>query len=497
MRGGGSRDRLAVVALAVLYAMLAMVRPVDHDESQYVAAAMLAKNGLPWRDFAYFQTPLQPLLFGPLAAFFGVMAWPGLRIVNAVLAAATVAMVERAARTGGAGPRASFAAAAAFACCDILLFSGAVARNDALPAAMLAGAVWIAVGAARGQGTRGRAVLAGFLLAAAAATKVSYGLPAVACFAWALLDRRHRPAMIALGAMPIVALVGWLAAQAPDAFRFEVFTFPALAPGQYYRDAGKLWKLSVGMKAVDTLKFLALGTALPALVAIGARWRRGEGPARMLDVLALAGLVAALLPEPTWRQYLLPALPPLFVRLALAWDASPPGRWERIAFVTFACAGLAPSVEAIVLAVRHGAPMQLAVVDGARIATAIDQSGVSGPVATLTPQYLLPTHQMPDRRFVSGPFYFRSHGLLTRDGEQALGLVSAGTIDPATLPPIVLVGGESLTDSGNPGLEKKLAEAAAPRAVGITRILGGRFTLYFLQPPQPRVGCIGEGCPAE
>jgi hypothetical protein len=492
-RGGVDAGKLAVVALAVLYAMLAVVRPVDHDESQYVAAALLAQTGLPYRDFAYFQTPLQPLLFGPLAALFGALAWPGLRMVNAVLGALTVAMVERAARAAGAGPRMALAAAALFACCDILLFSAAVARNDALPAALLAGAIWIAVGAAGGAGTRGRAVLAGFLLAGAAAAKVSYLLPAIAYFVWALLDRRHRPAMIALGAAPIVILVAWLAAQAPDAFRFEVFTFPAIGPAQYYHDAGKAWKLGIGMKALDTLKFLALGTALPAIAAVAMRWRSGGAATRMLDTLALAGLVAALLPEPTWRQYLLPVLPPLFVRLALAWEAIPPGRIERIGFVTFACAGLAPSVESVARALAQGAPMVVATTDASRIATAIDQSGIDGPVATLTPQYLGASRHLPDRRFVAGPFYYRSHGLLDRGGEQTLGLVTARTLDPATLPPIVVVGGESLTESGNPSLETELANAAAPHAAGITRILGGRFTLYFMQPPRPRFSCLPGG----
>jgi 4-amino-4-deoxy-L-arabinose transferase-like glycosyltransferase len=480
--GGLDRGKLTVIALAVLFAVLAILRPVDHDESQYVAAAMLAKNALPYRDFAYFQTPLQPLLFGPLAGVFGILAWPGLRMINALLSVATVAMVERGARVAGASREIALGTAALFACTDILLFSAGVARNDALPAAMLAGAVWLAVEATRGEGTRGRSILAGFLFAAAAATKISYALPALVYFGWALLDRRHRPAMIALGAAPIVLLVAWLAAQAPEAFRFEVFTFPSIGPDQYYRDAGRLAKLSIGGKAIDTLKFLALGTALPAIVAVAARWRRVEpGPARLLELLALAGLVAALLPEPTWRQYLLPVLPPLFVRLALAWQARPPLRWERIAFVTFACAGLAPSIESVVLAVQKGAPMSNAITDGAMIAGVMDKANIVGPVATLNPQYLPATGRMPDPRFAAGPFYFRSHGLLDPASERAINLLSADNLGSATLPQAVLVGGESLTDSGDPAVEKKLQEAAAKGAVGITRLNGGRFTLYVLR----------------
>ncbi|MBN9940449.1 hypothetical protein JND29_15310, partial [Listeria monocytogenes] len=72
--------------------------------------------------------------------------------------------------------------------------------------------------------------------------------------------------------------------------------------------------------------FFALGPALLALVLVR---RRLMWPG-VVEWLVLAGLVAALLPFPTWRQYLLPVLPPLFVVLALVWDRAPPGRGLRI-----------------------------------------------------------------------------------------------------------------------------------------------------------------------
>lgn len=480
MRGGQAGAPLAL-GLVFLFAVLSVLRPVNHDESQYVAAAILARNALPWRDFAYFQTPLQPVLFAPFAAGMGMLAWPALRMLNAVLGAVAVLMVDRAARAAGTAPRTAIIAAGLFAGTDILLFSAATARNDALPAAALAGAMVLMIRAAQGGGSARHALLTGFLLAVAAAAKISYALPAAAYFLWALLDRRHRPVMIALGALPVVALVGWMVAQAPEAARFEVLTFPALAPGQMYRDAGRAFKLSLGFKAIDTLKFLALGAALPAVVAVAVRWRRHErGLARLLDVMIVAGLVAALLPEPTWRQYLLPVLPPLFVRLALLWEQSPPGRWERIAFVTFFCAGLAPSVEAIVLTAIHGAPMANAVTDGARLAAAMDKQQVTGAVATLSPQYVAATGRPIDPRFAAGPFYFRSHDLLDPASERSFGLVSAKTLDPATLPQAVLVGGDADAEGGDAALEAKLAAAAAPRAIGIER-LNGKFTLYVLR----------------
>ena len=361
----------AFAALTLLLVLLALARPLDHDESQYVAAAALTARGWPPYVYGYLQTPLQPLLFGPLAALFGSSTWPGLRIVNALLGAAAIGFVYRAAREAGAGTRAAIAGAGLFACTDILLFSIGTARNDALPAALMAAALPLIVRAANDRATWWTAALAGLLLAAAGAAKISYALPAAAYGLYALFDRRHRPFWLAAGAVPMLALVGVLFALQPLGFLFGVFRFPSLAPAEYYAALGRPWKLSWPAKAVDTLKFLALGPALPALVA-AVRDRRHDPVRRVLDLLVIAGLVAALLPFPTWRQYLLPAMVPLFVRLAVAWSAQPPGRAMRIAAIVFACAGLAPSVEALLLATR-GVPMVEAMRQGVAIRTAMDR----------------------------------------------------------------------------------------------------------------------------
>uniref|UniRef100_UPI002413C872 DUF2029 domain-containing protein n=1 Tax=Sphingomonas echinoides TaxID=59803 RepID=UPI002413C872 len=316
--------RLLAVTI-VLFAVLALLRGIDHDESQYVAAALLSAHGdLPYRDYAYLQTPLQPLLFAPLVWIAGALTWPVLRLANVVLGVALVGCVWRASREAGAGPRASLSAAALFATCDAFLFSIATARNDALPAALLGGALVLIVRAGAGRGSTTGAAIVGALLAGAAAAKISYALPAVGYGMYALVDRRHRPLAVLAGALPIVALVGWTWVQAPAGFVFGTLTFPARAPAEYFRAAP--WKLSWLAKVVDVLKFLALGPALIALVVAGrGGWRRSP----VVAVVAVAGFVAALLPFPTWRQYLLPMLPPLFVLLALAWQQRPPGRRVR------------------------------------------------------------------------------------------------------------------------------------------------------------------------
>jgi hypothetical protein len=476
-----ARPRLLTAALLVVLCLLALARPLDHDESQYVAAAVLTAHGLlPYRDFAYLQTPLQPFVFAPVAWIAGAWIWPALRMVNALIGGIAAWCVYRAARVGGANERMAIAGAALFASTDIFLFSVGVARNDALPAAFFAAALIPILRAARGQGTRSGAVLAGFLLSAAAAAKISYALPAAACGIVALIDRRHQPPWIALGALPPALFVAWMWRVAPNAFVFDTLAFPSAAPAEYYHAIGKPWKLSIGTKLVDVVKFLALGPALAALALIPRyRWRSGDS--RVIDWLLAAAFLAAILPVPTWRQYLLPVLPPLFVRLAIGWSAGPPGRRTRLAMIAFVCAGLVPSIIAIAGSVQ-ALPIAEAMQQGRAIGTILDQAGVKAPVATLSPQFLPAAGRLPDPRFAAGPFYFRSRGLLDTSEEHAERLVSATRIDAdvAGAPPqAILIGGEGPWTSGDARIDAMLEQWAVVHGYLRRDVSNGRFRLYL------------------
>ncbi|WP_267351852.1 DUF2029 domain-containing protein [Sphingomonas sp. GM_Shp_2] len=469
-----ARRLLPWALLAAVLMGLTLTRTVDHDESQYVAATVLAAHGLmPYRDFAYLQGPLQPLLFAPLAWAAGAWTWPALRLVNALLGALTIAFVHRAVRRLGAAPRAAAAAAGLMLRCDILLFSIGVARNDALPAALFAAALVVMTRLRGGAATRGSALLTGLLLGAAAAAKVSYALPAIAYGVWALAaPRRHRPLWLILGAVPPALLVAWCWWSAPEGFLFGVFHFPADAPAEYY--ALHPWKLSLAAKLVDSLKFLALGPALVALAFV-----IGRGRMRALAPLLFACAVAALAPQPTWRQYWLPFLPPLFIALALAWHRRPPGRNWRIAFGITAAAGLAPSVAALVTA--NGMSLGEAMRTSAAIRATMDRAGVTGPVATLSPQFLPATGRLPDADFATGPFYFRSRHLLDPAAESRLHLLSHAR--PRVSADWVLIGGEGPRTSGNPDLDAALARAAGgPR----TPVPGTAFQLVRVEQPPSR-----------
>lgn len=483
---------VAFAALFLLLALLAMTRPIDHDESQYVAAAVLTGEGLlPYRDYAYLQTPLQPLVFGWLAKALGVYAYPGLRLVNAMLGALAVFFVYRAARAGGVSLRAALIAAGLFATTDILLFGTGIARNDALPVALLAGALWLIVAGEGRPRTPAAAFGAGLLLAAAAATKASYALPAAVYGAWTLLDRDHRPLWVAAGAALPCALVLWLASLAPEAFWFGAFTFPADAPQQYYASGGRAYKLTLAFRLIDLAKFLALGAALPALVLVAARVFRQQGEREridwMLDLMIAAGLLSAVLPEPTWRQYLLPMLPPLFVRLARACRGQTVPRWQSGVFAVFALAGLAPTMIAFGRAAVEGNPMVRVVDEGRAIDRALDAAGVQGPVASIAPQLLPAAGRLPDKRFAAGPFYFRSRALISDAEEQRFHLMSADRLRASDLPQAVLIGGEAAWSGGEAKLDQAIERVAALRSARQVAVEGGRLRLLLLG-PGPRAG---------
>jgi len=474
-----ARRPLLVIGLALLMGLLALfalVRPIDHDESQYVAATALAGIGLhPYRDFAYLQTPLQPYLLGPPGVLFGTHLWLGLRLMNALFGLVAAALLWRAMQEEGATPGVALAAAGLALGCDAVLFSLAVARNDALPFLCLCAALLPIVRAERGAGTATGALITGLALAGAVAAKLSYAAPALAYGAYALFHRAHRPPWVIAGALPMLGFVGWAYAQGPDAFRFEVLRFGVEAPAQWYAAAAP-FKLTLAGRAVDLVKFLSLGTALPALAIVAGRTRHMGA----VEALLMGGVIAALLPAPTWRQYLLPLIPPLFLLLARAWQATPSTRAVRMIVGVFAAAGLAPSLLATAQAVT-GPPLVAAQGPGEAIGTALDRAHIlTGFVATLSPEMLPAARRLPDVRFATGPFYFRSHGLLDPATERRFSVVSRGNLDAAfaVRPAAILVGGEA-QGSGDPALDRVLEDWAVRHRYRPLAIAAPGYRLYI------------------
>jgi hypothetical protein len=126
---------------------------------------------------------------------------------------------------------------------------------------------------------------------------------------------------------------------------------------------------------------------------------------------------------------------------------------------------------------------------GAAIRTAMDGAGVGRWVTTLSPQFLPATGRLPDPRFATGPFYFRSHGLIDGKAEIIAKLVARNGVDRAFAPPLghspaaILVGGEGPWTSGDAALDAVLEHWAAANRYRAVPVGGGRFRLYVRPGP--------------
>jgi len=469
---------LAFTALALWLLGISLVRPLSVDESQYVAATALAARGLlPYRDFAYLQTPLQPFVFAPLQWLFAGHLLLAMRITNALLGLVTVFFVYAAGRRAGANERPALIAAAMLAACESFSWCAGVARNDMLPAALMGLGLWLIA-----RGGNWRLLGAGVAFGLAASAKISYALPAATVFLGGMwtrdADEQRRflafAAGVAIGLLPTLLL----AALAPRPFLTEAIVFPATAPAQYYAEIGKAWRLGPG-RFLQLLEAAAIGPALIAAIEVARRgwmgWWLNEPVRRAMLAAALGGLLSAVLNKPFQIFYLLPALPPLFMLTALMFSEGKARRlWLKGVWALFVVAGIVPVAGWFVRAASAGiAPALDAESRSKVLGAALRAQHIEGPIATLAGQYV---PAQIDPRFAPGPFLYRTSGFVA--GEQARGwhIVTrdqAGSL--ADQPPAAIVTGAY--PEAQRAQERELAMQA--RLLGFRPIAeAGGFTVW-------------------
>lgn len=440
----GERQRAPRAFLAAAFFVViagALCRAVNHDESQYVAAIALMRQGVPYRDFAYLQTPLQPLLLSPLGYLPAGWVWIGARLANAAFGCATILLLRRA-LAGRASPSASVIALAALVCTDAFLLASSLARNDALAMVLLAAALPPLLCAARTRSIPMFA-LGGLALGLATSAKISAALPAAGAGLFMLLHlpRYRARGLSAFGAGLLVGLLPVLAmaAIAPGPFRFDVFEYNLEAPAQWWRSISQAGELDPLRRVVKLVGFAGMGSVLVALAAIP--WDRCRtDERRLLDFMIAGGIIAAFLPVPALVQYLVPLLPALFARFALALDGAPavPKRVLVVLAGVGSIAGLTSS-----FAVRFAG---LELVRGTAVGNEVAGLARGGRVATLSPEYVAGDSVLLDPRFAAGPFLFRTHGALARRAETQGRAATARSVDGAlsSCPPaVILVGAEA------------------------------------------------------
>ncbi len=453
----------------------ALATPINHDEDQYIGTAMAAVRGRPYADFVYLQTPLQPLLTSPVMTLPAGTRLIALRGATALLGTLLLLGVYVAARGGGARPKGAAQAAGLAGACHAFLFAAVHVRNDILPGLLLTWAIASVLTALRWpRVARVCWLVAGLLLGLAVSAKISAALPAAAIGGWLLLDRKVRGAgvvtLAGLGALLGLLPTAWLVWHAPDAAFYEIVTFARLAPASWYNLNGYGDRLGLSAKLTDSLQVLAAGPFLFAVVlCLVARPPRLGRRERLLLVTTLAGGLAAILPTPTWRQYFIPLVPPLFIAMALV---RPRGlaRREWAVVLPFALVGLAPHARDLAVASGSGKwPALQARREALWIGRALQPGAI---IATLSATRILDSGARLDPRFASGVFFYRTGDMLSLSAIRRLKAVSPGTtvalLDERP-PDAIVVGYENGDNLDRFGLERPLVAYARARGYAPVR----------------------------
>jgi len=485
------------MGLFVLPVLMALAAPVNHDEDQYLGAAALVRNAAIYRDFMSLQTPLHAYVFAPLTFVVG-WSFMAMRIATALLAAATLAMVYVVQRVLGVERHTAVSATVLLLCCTAFQVGASVVRNDILPALLLTFAILAAVRPSARAGWIGP-LAAGTCIGLAIAAKISYApfAPAL-CLGLLLLAQPARPSVgqrLAVAATAgIGVLVGMLPAllclaRAPEAFWWGVVEFAQTAPQAYYASSQQTaWLATSWGRLLRMVLVAAEGPALLALAVWVVGRRRDEDAGtrwahRMLDLFTFAGLVAAFLPTASWRQYLLPALPALFILLGIGMSGRRTmPRALVVLFWLFALAGLARPARDSALALSEGWPVLRSERMAHAIGSALRAAGIVDPIATVSVHAVLDSGHEFDRRFATGPFVVRSSGLLNRDKADRFHVLTADGVARAfdRVPPQAIFTGEDrVSDMFPERQDAALRDYALAHDYVLHRVVGDDAELWI------------------
>ena len=485
--------------LAAALPLLAIISPINHDETQYIAAAQLASEGLvPFRDFLPLQTPYQIYLFAPLFSIFGGSGFIAARVASGMLGAGILATTFFALRTARVEKSRAAICCILLWLCHTFVFSVTVVRNDALSAFLLTIAIWIAASqlSDKSEGER-RAVpwfVAGALLGLAAGTKISYLAPALAFVGfplWAFLLKAFPPrealtrsASIGFGLVLALLPLLWFRDIAPLAFDYGNFEYHAKAPLAWYAANGLEDRLTLLAKVRDVLLTLVRGPALVALAIYGwlrlrsFRNRNVQSPSLIfIDVLVLAGLAATVAPTPTWRQYAMPLLPPLFIGLGLVWQdaGKKPSKTLQIAKAAMLIAAIV-GIGQPLFQVWQGtlgsevSPLTISK-EGAYLAKEARNAGLDGESVSLSPEVVLASGLPLDPTFATGPFAYRTGSMIAPADRRTMKVTSVESVRAyleQTRPDTIVTGYENFDHVDALGLETPI-EAYA-KANGYLRV---------------------------
>lgn len=339
----------ALAVCLVLGALNLRFGDLNQDEGWYLLAAREVGEGmLPYRDFAFTQGPVWPIVYArfvPLVRCRGIaggrMATMALGLLGAVLAAG----VAGRALPGWRGAAAALLAFVLIACNVYQSYFTTIVKTYSLAAVFLASGL-LAAGFARSRGGVSAAFLSGLLLALAAGVRISAGIALPVVGVYLLLGRRAvgDSRWIAFGFGGCAGLLLWalpFMIVAPEGFRFAMIDYHTA------RFAGEFVQLLVykaGFISRFVQAYFAAAALAVALVVL--KWLRpseaavvedGPVPPRYGVMLWLVGLAVTavhfMAPHPyeDYQAFVFPvlaaALAVSLVRQVGAMEKGGAGRW--------------------------------------------------------------------------------------------------------------------------------------------------------------------------
>ncbi len=495
-------------ALSLALGALAFATPFNHDEDQYLAAAVLASRVTLYRDFLYVQTPLYPELAAPLTRLAPGWTYLALRAFSAACGLAALGGVWTAQRRLGVSARVAAVAVALMASCYTFQYCASVVRNDALPMALLAWAIVALVGAVQKDASRPWRSwsLGGLLLGAAVSAKVTFAplLGAAALFmgatalVWPLRATVGRALSFGAGAGVGLSPIALAWAGAPEAVRFALVGFWSGGPQRWYTANGLAHRMEPASKLLYGLGDLLLGPTLAALTVVLWDCLRPQAngvatspAARLLDLMTLAGLLAAFAPSPTFKQYFAPLLAPLFVRLGLFLSAGRPPAWATGVLAVGLAVGVGVFGVKLGQAAWSGRWTPLAVErEDHWIGSTLRRLQAGGPIATLSAHAVIDSGSPLDRRFAGGAMLYRSGDGIDAGLRARLHLTSPGSLaaDLDAQPPGAIVTGyEGAGGDTRVDLDAPLRAYARARGYVLRRSPSGAAQLYVRPPGSAHV----------
>ena len=463
---GFSRPRLAlaITAWQILFLLLLLARalttPIDYDEEQYVAAGVMARHLMLYRDFIYLQGPADPLLLAGLYSLIGGYYLLTARLLSWVLAVWVFGLTISLLRRFGLGRGFSVALASVVLLSPCLAVAIATARNDILPLALfLAGLLLYLDAPAKARPARWLA-LAGLVIGLAVEAKVSYVFAPLALLLhgfWASRDRFRQLAPLAAG-IAVAALPGLCyLALAPEQAWYDLLEYHQTAPFLWYQAQGQAELLTpehrllvlgflLGWGSNGTLTLLLIGLAGSRLF-LGGRAAPATPPRGLLLLLIALAAVTAFQPNPSWPMYYAPLMPLLAALAALLFMSTNfpgPPPLVPLLIVIAALPALPPLWSTATYLPGLAQPSLWPGVQVHRQAAALHDAvqGIPGKVATLFPTHALDANPVP-AEFASGPFFFRTADPIPAPRIAALRGASAGTLEDLFErdPPAAILGG--------------------------------------------------------